>query len=325
MNLNHSIRLFLVLSTTLVFTIFVSCTEESGKKTNTDVAMPKKSDSTISQQATKAKPLSACDKFQLALFPTDSIKQLVFDEILSTDDETIPLVNKNFLRAMARNPQDSLVIYETIFPVFKPQGNEPRITAVPKLIKENDNYVESSLEADITSTYIEAHKLEPIPENGTQYFKGIIQDNFTPIPEFFYFTETTKEKATVTGLGKYSSDCLNYYFYTFKGKPLKPKTHVLFGSPFPLELTFNNYPAIDSLLIQDNDQCLDCPNDLLLQQTFAQVKGIPQLYFVYTPHKEYANTDSDKTPMRALVYITKDNKPLYLWYDALDVFGCDCL
>ena len=143
-------------------------------------------------------------------------------------------------------------------------------------------------------------------------------------PEIKYYLKDGKGITKIKELGVFLDACLEYFEYSIDTTEISINDKLLFGSKYDIDLIFENNPFVDSL-IQNSviDECLDCPNSLKKQKTFARLGGIENLYFVFAD--TFPINNKIKTPSRALIFVNESNEIIYLWYDEIDLFGCSCL
>lgn len=225
--------------------------------------------------------------------------------------------NTEFLRELINKQNDTtkLTIEKAISPIFNLKTdsvgiyNSYRSPADRKLLQ--------------TTTYSDDIAGEMILTSKTILYDNLLNKNM--INKLFLYSTSTKYKSTVQEFGKYSDECLEYYYYNCKTDSLmKTEKEYIFASKYNLELEYYNDEEIDSIInLKYIDICFDCPSSWDNQKTYSKLKGYDNLYFTYVIN----NTESDKqtyTPMRALHYVNKDIV-IQLWSSEIDLFGCSCL
>jgi hypothetical protein len=98
---------------------------------------------------------------------------------------------------------------------------------------------------------------------------------------------------------------------------------VLFASRYALELSFGDFPVIDTLLENNFEDCYDCSSGYQKAKAFAMIKDVSGLYFVFSDN-ETAGKKVD-FPSRSLVMQLDEVTTVNLWSESVDLFGCPCL
>ncbi len=237
----------------------------------------------------------------------DSLK----NEILKLESQNSE--NKKFIQSIIQSDIDSLTptYLKNISPVFE------------KINNRNCIY----------NTFTEYYA-DKLIFNKSKVSKKLIENNYN----LFEFQEdslvikkkdslkiyvyNTKERSEIESLsfGYQPDECIDeYYVFPFKSNMNDP----LFSSVFRLEIEYNNYPKIDSIVqSQYPDICIDCPNGWENLKTYGKLKGYENIYFMTSSIKEIDDTD---TFIRAIFLVENENNIINLWSSEFDNFGCACL
>lgn len=267
-----------------------------------------------------------CEKYWTNRFPNDTLRVEYINKIISENKEKLTNINIDFLTSLKNFNQSDLVINNALFPIFRLSNSEIGVLAFPTYKVEDNSLIPTSNEMLLIEKY------DTITNNSIEHYGKI---RFYPQvlnsvyaeeekPTINYFTTNKTGKTKIKDLGKYIDECLEYFEYSFDTTNISISDKIIFGSPFKIDLIYENNSKIDLLLKNDNFKgCLDCPNSMQLQKSFARIKGTDNLYFVYADTFPI-NNELD-TPSRALILIKENNEIVYLWYDEIDLFGCSCL
>jgi hypothetical protein len=97
-----------------------------------------------------------------------------------------------------------------------------------------------------------------------------------------------------------------------------------FSSFFNLDISFKNYPEIDRTFKDAlPSNCLGCPNNLKELKTFGKLKSFNNVYLVYTDSSSVKARMNE--PARGVIFMEDGQRPRFLWYHGIDLFGCSCL
>ncbi|MEN3324653.1 hypothetical protein VP395_13005 [Mariniflexile soesokkakense] len=265
-----------------------------------------------------------CEKYWKNRFKNDSLKTTYIDEVISKNKLTIN--NLIFLNALKSEKQNDFAFKQVLSPIFRLSNTEIGILTFPKYKHIDNKLIPISKEMDLIK------KFDTITENTMEHFGEI---KFYPMllnsilntrakPVTYYYTTNKVGSTKIMELGAYIDECLEYFEYSIDTTTISKNDKLLFSSPFFIDLVFENNPKVDLLLQNDyKEECFDCLTSLNLQKSFAKIKGIDNLYFVYADSFPI-NNELD-TPSRALILINENNEPIYLWYDEIDLFGCSCM
>ncbi|WP_299527090.1 hypothetical protein [Winogradskyella sp.] len=281
--------------------------------------------SPIARKEIKSEPeVLDCDEYWMNRFPNDSIKTEYINEL--TAEGHLTKNNLEFLKALKNQKQERLAFENVLSPIFRLSNTEIGLLTFPKYEQVGNNLVPISREMDLIDEF------GTIKENTMEHFGKI---KFYPMlldsvfknntkPSIYYYTTDKIGSTKIMELGAYFDECLEYYEYSIDTTTISKSDKVLFSSPFKIDLVFERNKKIDSLIKSDyKKECLDCPSSFELQKTFARIKGTDNMYFIYADTFPI-NNELD-TPSRALILIHPENQIIYLWYDAIDLFGCSCL
>jgi hypothetical protein len=140
--------------------------------------------------------------------------------------------------------------------------------------------------------------------------------------DLYAYSRAERTLIKPVAFGKQPNNCINDYFvipFTTLKKQVKK---LLFSSTFKLELEFNNYPEIDSMIYKEHNYiCQDCPSSAYKQKTFAKLKGYDNIYFASTSIEEIEDTDT----FERTIYLVQNGEVITLWSKDYDQFGCACL
>lgn len=269
-------------------------------------------------------PSSPCENYWQDRFPNDSLKALYIDTVISQNQ--LSENNILFLNALKKQPNQDLAFKNVLSPIFRLSETEIGILTFSRYKFIDNKFIPDSKELeliesfDTTTANVMDHfgKIRYYPALLDSLYKGQAK------PFINYYAINKTGEIQVMQLGEYIDECLEYFTYAFDTTKISIEDKLLFSSPYKIDLTFENNPAVDLLLQNDyKEECLDCPTSMKLQKTFARVKGTNNLYFLYADTFPI-NKELD-TPSRALILINEKEEIKYLWYSEIDLFGCSCL
>lgn len=267
-----------------------------------------------------------CEKFWTNRFPNDTLRVEFINKIISENKEKLTNNNLGFLTSLKLFNQSDLAINNVLFPIFRLSNSEIGVLAFPTYKLEENSFIPTSNEMLLIEKYDTITNSSIEHYSKIRFFPQALNSVYTEKekPTINYFTTKKTGKTKIKDLGKYVDECLEYFEYSFDTTNISISDKILFGSPFQIDLIYENNSKIDLLLKNDNfEDCIDCPNSMQLQKSFARLKGTDNLYFVYADTFPI-NNELD-TPSRALILIKENNDIVYLWYDEIDLFGCSCL
>lgn len=256
-----------------------------------------------------------CDQYWKNTFPKDTLKVKLINKIISKNKDLLTKNNLAFLIALISKNKSDLAFNNILFPIFRLSESEIGIftdansKAEINLVEKFDNIKEN----------VEKHpaKLFFYPELLNFVFKGKTR------PEIKYYSKDGKGKTKIKELGIFLDACLEYFEYSIDTTDITINDKLLFGSKFDIDLIYENIPSIDTLIQNSYEEdCYDCKTSMKKQRTFARLKGTDNLYFIFAD--TFPLNNEFYTPSRALILIN-ENKILYLWYNEIDLFGCNCL
>lgn len=321
----------------------ISCQQETGK-TEKDEGIPvsSKNNEAPEQEAGRTEThnghqvdealVRECTEYWAEIQRLNSIAADYFTkEFLpkALTNPALPGQNREFLLALKAyldQPKEAsyLAVEQVLLPIFKLNKDELGILAFPKYDIDNPDILNVSLEHKILAQ----HKLVPAynklshtklarhPFLADSLFKNRNRSVYT-------YTAQRKVKNRITNFASYHGECLLYYNYLLDDKLFTGDDKVLFGSRYSLDLIYKGQPEIDALLkSQYKKKCQDCPNSGELQRTFASLKGVEGLYFIYAD--TFPLNNKLETPLRGLVMKMND-KLVYLWHAEVDLVGCSCI
>tara|TARA_R110000850_G_scaffold131232_1_gene251982 strand:+ start:8195 stop:9337 length:1143 start_codon:yes stop_codon:yes gene_type:complete len=232
-------------------------------------------------------------------------------------------VNQSFLNALLvfkeKKSKSSLTIENPIAPIFNYREDTVGIYGTEYISSGDARLLEQA-------TYSEDSKNIIVPNGELYLYDSIYDQAFQTNAKTNVFSTTKVISAQIEAFGVSESECDNgYSFYlTNIKKSQLANQSIMFASPFDLDLEYENYPSIDSLInAQYPEICVDCPSSYDQQVTFAKLNGFDNLYFTYANDPEKA-LDDLYTPLRGFHYV-KNDIVISLWIDSIDAFGCACL
>lgn len=299
----------------------------------------KNSDNNTPAEKVEKKDTLQVDQHQLdcmahwdSIIRKDSLKVDYFIQHIMPDTlgAEMPTSNKIFLQALKisltkdfqEKAQQAIIEYP-LLSILKIDG-QLGVFKEPQYGERNGGTI------DITKEY------ELITASGYYNTREFGDDNWVYFPkifnslldgkkeELYAYTNKGVKKTSLINFGLYDNECSPTYIYPINTKPFKKEDHILFASPYLLELEYGNYPDIDSAIHKRlRKDCLDCPNSEHLSKSFAKLKGSNNLYFMYAdPLSDGLYIDY---PYRSLVMKMNDGHLVHIWYDGVDLFGCSCL
>lgn len=253
---------------------------------------------------------------------------------LIKESKEAPTANKELLLHFINYKMSDLKITQPLAAVFEGIDTIPFIfsNSYGKYVKESDNpgWREITPEDEILSKYDTITFDMNIFEESQKYYESYGKRKYFPQAAnelsdaqktVFIYSNKSKIASKINSIGrKNASECSSKYsFYNFTTNI----EEMLFSSKFNLELEFNNWKDIDTI-INNNPKYkyYDCPNSMKKGKTFAKLKGFSSIYFVYAGSGD--ETSKSPTPFRSLVYIDSENNIYELWTDSIDLFGCSC-
>ena len=312
---------FIKITITLIFVVGSLISLNTSKEKNEDVL-----ELQLNSKITTNQILSQIDPEPLV---TDSLINSLIKE-----SKDAPTENKEFLLDFTHYKLSSLKITQPLAAVFEGIDSIPFIfsNSYDTYVKESDNpgWREITPEDEILSKYDTITFDMNIFEERQKYFESEGKRKYYPQAAgelsdaqktVFIFSNNNKIASKINSIGrKNATECnYQYSFYNFTPKI----EEMLFSSKFNLELEFNNWKNIDTI-INNNPKYknYDCPNSMKKGRTFAKLKGFPSIYFVYAGSGD--ETYKSPTPFRSLVYIDSENNIYELWINSIDLFGCAC-
>ncbi|WP_338815435.1 hypothetical protein V9L05_22755 (plasmid) [Bernardetia sp. Wsw4-3y2] len=274
-------------------------------------------DTTIQQDFTD------CEKYWKLHFPTDSIRINYLNEILKINQ--LSENNQKFITQLKNVSSSKLVVDNAIFPIFRSNKSQIGVLAFPNYGNKNDAVTaETKLLENINIDY---NLIKPEEYDKVRFYPQLLDSVYRgkEKPAIYYYTNKERKKTRIKDLGILLADCTEYFEYSFDTRNINLSDTILFGSPFQIDLIYENNMKVDSLIKNEitPTHCFDCPSSSHLSKTFARLKGTTNIYFVFADTFPL-NNELD-TPSRALVLLTDENTIIYLWNKEIDLFGCPCL
>ncbi|MBS9767347.1 MAG: hypothetical protein KGV44_07385 [Flavobacteriaceae bacterium] len=269
--------------------------------------------------------LSNCEKYWKS-FPNDTTKVKYINDIISKNQLTAN--NLRFLNALKNQKKEQFAFENVLTPIFRLSNTKIGLFTFPEYKKVGENeFITASKEMELIE------KFDTISKNTTEehyekikFYPTILDNIFKnrSKPTIYYYTTNKIDSTKIKELGIHIDECVEYCKYSIDTTHISKNDKVLFGSPYKIDLVFENNKKIDSLIkLSVKEECYDCPSSTKFQQTFARVKGTKNLYFTYAD--TFPINDQLDTPLRSLIFITSENEIVYLWYKDIDLFGCSCV
>lgn len=259
-----------------------------------------------------------------AYFEHNILSKALASPELPEQNREFLLLLKSYLHQSLEERSKILVPEQLLFPIFKLNEGELGIFSFPEHDMTNQTLKDISAESSLLnsrydSTVADLHT-EPTLIFHQQIADSLFRNSAKPV---YTFTTQKPVETQVQNFGSYTGECLEFYHYQLDAKPYNNSDQVLLGSKFNLNLDYRNFPEIDLLMRnQIKPHCADCPSSEEFTKTFAAVKGVDDLYFVYAD--TFPLNNKLLTPSRGLVMKVGD-KMVFLWHKEVDLFGCSCL
>lgn len=298
---------------TLIALIFLSCNQKNKDQKN--------SNTFNDSERTQLAQLEDCEKYWSTKFPSDSIRQNIISTIIDNSD--LSEVNLEFLKALKHNGQDKMAIEKALSPIFELPNENIGVFSFPTYQTKDGKTTEATYEKELIKSQLDSsgekmndlNKLRSYPSISD----SILNDTNSKI---YYYSLHASGETRVTELSSFTSECLDYYKYSFDPTDIESK-NFLIASPFKIDMNFSNFPEIDNMIQnQVNKECYECPVSLDSMKTFAKLIGTENLYFAYAYN--FDGKEQLGTPSRALIWIN-NNEVVYLWYEEIDLIGCSCI
>ena len=268
--------------------------------------------------------LEMCDEFWKKRFPSDETKKMYLEKILS--EAKLTENNIKFISGLTTYPSDVLAPQKPIYPIFRLSEKGAGIFAFPQYDYDSTSFEDISAENEFIQKHTEIRKDLGIIDTAEYFFPGLMQDLLQIIksPDIFYYSIAGRGESSIENFGVKYGECSDYYIYSLAQNEELAGENLLFGSPYKIDLVYENSPQIDSLLnTQHKNKCLDCPTSYHLEKTFARLDGTDNVFFVFAD--TFPINDQLDTPSRGIIYLNESKEVLYLWYQDIDLFGCSCL
>ncbi|AZQ43514.1 hypothetical protein [Nonlabens ponticola] len=305
-------KFFLILA---LCPILFSCSDFNGKKNGEPLSQVINSSRTDSVD---------CSELWAKRFWDDEKRNQLIDSIISSNDLTPN--NSILLNRLRASNKNNLVFKKPLAPIYRLSPDELGIFSFPKYNMEGDVIISFSPEISLMDSHGIDYPLNTENYGVLQFFPSIMDSMYSQQerPKLFYHTDQKTGVFSIENLGVYEDECLTYHQYSIDTTSISLEDHLLFSSPFKIDLVFENKKEVDYLFKTDPiKNCADCGNSWHLQKTFARLEGTENVFFVYADTFPL-NNELD-TPSRALIYVTDSDEVIYLWYEEIDLFGCSCL
>ncbi len=271
----------------------------------------------------------SCETFWMNYAPDKEEKIKLLIELLEKNKD-FSGENQRFLKSLLadleRNPNADellLTIDKTIYPIFQLDKDKTGIKGIISQDEVDGRWEEFAKEHQILKGNFAYQSIDSIgkmvyfPEE----FSELFNDN---PPKFNYYAIRRKGTSKLTNLCYLGDDCLSYFHYDISLSLKEKEDSLLFGSKFSLDLEFGSFPQIDKAFkTQYSENCMDCPTNYPDQKTFAKLKGIEGIYFVYADDFPI-NTKLAK-PSRSIVLQKENGSVITIWTSEIDLSGCGCL
>ncbi|MBD1397411.1 hypothetical protein H9Q13_09560 [Pontibacter sp. JH31] len=234
------------------------------------------------------------------------------------------LALKEYLRQTPAEERQILAPDQLLFPIFRLAEGELGVIGSPIHDTSSNSFEDISKERSLLNRYGIKTEVLTNTEPKLVYHKSFADTLFKRLNTSVYtFTAQKSVKTQLQNFGTYTGECLEYYNYLLDPTPFNSNDRILFGSKYNLELVYKIYPEIDAVFInQLKPDCGDCPSSFDQEKTFASLKGVEGLYFVYAD--TFPLNNKLETPSRGLL-MKMGNKVVYLWHDEIDLIGCSCI
>jgi len=311
-------KLSLLALFSIIILIF-SCRNKPGENTSI-----KTTSSQPEPQVASPEFLEMCDTFWERRYPSEGTKKMYLEKILS--EEKLTENNKKFISALMSFPSHVLAPQKPVYPIFRLSESHAGIFAFPEYDRDDDSFQDISAENSFIQKFTEVRKDHSSNDSAEHFFPALVDELLEVMgsPEIFYYSLKERGESRIENFGVNYGECFNYYTYLLPQNEKITAENLLFGSQHKIDLVYENYPQIDSLLsAQNKNECLDCPASFDSERTFARLKGTDNVYFVFAD--TFPINDQLDAPSRGIVYLNQSNEVGYLWYEEIDLFGCSCL
>lgn len=264
-----------------------------------------------------------CDSISKAWSLLQSKKNSIIDNIINQNKSSLSKENLNLLVSLKEKNDSILKFKQPLSAIFKGLAPEPFIISNVQWKKKGEGFVNYFPENYLLKK-VDTNEGNNFIDNSRKYFKNILKEINQKEREVFVLGFSKTSKAIVSVFGKQNSECEPYVFYNLDFNNKNLVTTPLVVSQYDISVEFGNWSNID-LLIKNGpfSKCSDCVNSYTKSKTFARLKGTKNVYFSFNgPTKKL---EDSYTPDRSLIYITENKEIIYLWSDAIDLFGCSCL
>jgi hypothetical protein len=272
---------------------------------------------------------ATCETFWANYGPEKEEKIKLLTEFLEMN-KTLRGENKGFLlsllKDLKRQPNaDSLLLTTdySIYPIFQLKQGQTGIKGIIGLDDTDERSEEFAKEHHLLKENFGYQSIDSVGKlvYFTEEFSELFKDN---PPKFHYYTLRRKGSSKLTNLAYLGDDCLSYFHYDISLSDKEKTDSILFGSKFSLDLEFGSFPIIDKAFkTQFAENCMDCPTNYPDQKTFAKLKGVEGIYFVYAD--DFPLNTKLARPSRSIVLQKEDGSVVTLWKSEIDLSGCGCL
>ena len=279
-----------------------------------------------------------CRKYWKRRDSLNSIKYNFFQTnvlVPALNNKQLPDANRRFLLALKeylttdrKSRSSNYIIDQPMLSLFTIKENLTGITGNP--------YYEKTLEgkfADISREHAllkrsEKFRVDKLTISDTlAFYREMFDSAFSSYDKgIFIFTDQKRVHSSIYNLGFYFGECTEFYHYSVSTSSLNSSDMPIFASRFPLELVYEDFPEIASLIKNEyalGVRCYDCSPKFEPEKAFAQLVGVEHLYFTYTD--SFPINNQFYYPERALVMKIDGQTKTDLWVEEIDWFGCPCL
>lgn len=318
----------------LVFIITIalsfSCSNQPEKNNPVNAKfdpVEKASVDTLKSQAYSKNPVKSCEELREEY----TLRQKSIDSILKRlilENQSAPINNIKLLESLL-NKNDSLFeIDRPLAAIFEGIDSLPFIFSDVKWIfteidgvKNHSRHLPERSIIDRYDTVTEVNENYHDDSYLRKNFPQAVDENSEFQNSIFVYNKNSISRARISSIGIQFSECDDeFVFYNFEAE----SNDNLFSSPLNLDLEYGSWEVIDSITANDPIyNCSGCPSSGNEGRTFAKLKGIPNVYFIYAGNLE--NAKELDTPYRELVYVDEEYNFYSLWWKSIDLFSCGCL
>jgi hypothetical protein len=144
-----------------------------------------------------------------------------------------------------------------------------------------------------------------------------------------YFSNVAKSTCCkIQRYGTIYGPCLSYRSYKLRQVPMADTLRPAFCSPYALDLVWGREPAMDSLMTQWTRGCnifnFIC-NPAEVEQSFAQMRGVPDLYFCIDLYSGWCQSWESPFPTVGIYMKVDGQWAVPLWSYQYENSSCACI